>query len=285
MAAILVIAATPVFGQGRPAIPPGQLKKLQPAPAPAGSFVLDTGDGAADVHVRPLGAWLDDARVLPIREGWLSVSLSRWTSPVASGVEMPGLDVSVGITRRLQASVSAPYFRVSDGSGTQMRGMGDINLGTKFQIRDPEKHRVGLALGPALEIATGIEDGTSERITWLLPLNVEWQHDSVRVYGSGGYFSRGVLSAAAAVERVVTDHVVVTGALSHAYSIDRDALDDEIGLSRRRVDLTGSVSYVLSPGFAVFGAFGRTVSRVDADATRLLTTVGVSMNVSRSRVK
>lgn len=284
VAAIVVIAATPAFAQ-RPKVPPGQLKKLQPAAPPAGSLVVGTGDIAGDVHIRPLGAWLDDARILPIGEGWLSVSLSRWATPVASGTEMPGLDLSVGITRRIHASVAVPYFRASDDTGTQMRGMGDMNIATKIQLRDPDAHAIGLALGPTFEIATSAGSEGSQRMTWLLPLNMEWRNERVRVYGSAGYFSRGVLSAAGAVERALTDRVVVTGALSHAYSIDRDALADEIGLSRRRLDLTGSVSYVVSPALAMFGSFGRTVSRVEADATRMMASFGVSMNVSPARVK
>jgi hypothetical protein len=184
----------------------------------------------------------------------------------------------------MHLSVSVPYFRVSDHSGTQIRGMGDMYIATKIQLGDPETHSVGFALSPTVEVAsTAGEIGSSRRIHWLLPLNMEWQHDRIRVYGSAGYFLRGVLSAAGAIERWLSDRVVVTGALSHAYSIDRDALGEEIGLGRRRVGLTGSAAYVISPALAVFGSFGRTVSRLDDDATRLLATVGVSMNVSSPR--
>lgn len=284
LAAVFCIAAAPSFAQHRPTIPPGQIKKLQPAPG--GSLLVDAPEMAADVHVRSLGSWLDDARVLPTGESWVSVSLSRWSTPIASGGDTPGFDLSVGVTRRMHATVSVPYFRASDTSGTQIRGMGDMYIGTKIQLRDPEAHSVGVAIGPTVEIASGMGDaGTNRRFNWLLPLSMEWQRDNVRVYGSTGYFSRGVLSAAGAVERVVNDHLVVTGALTHAYSIDRDALDDEIGLGRRRVDVSGSVSYVVSPALAVFGSFGRTISRLDADATRLLASVGVSMNVSAARVR
>jgi hypothetical protein len=276
------IAATPVFAQQRPTVPPGQVKKLHGAPG--GSHLVDTAGAAVDLPVRSLGSWLDDARVLPVGQSWLSVSFSRWSTPIASGSDTPAVDVSVGLTPRLQASISAPYFRASDQSGTRIGGIGDMSIATKIQLRDPTAHRVGLALGPTLEVATSRVPGT-RRINWLLPLNIEWHHDRSRVYGSAGYFARGVVSTAGAIERAITDRFIVTGALTHAYSIDRNALDDEIGLSRRRVDVSGNVSYVISPAFAVYGSFGRTLSRLDADATRALASVGVSMNVRNARTR
>ena len=284
MAAALVAAATPALAQKPPKIPPGQIKKLQPAPGGAG--IVASADPAIDNgRVRSLGAWLDDARVLSSGEGWLGLSVTRWVMPIASGADTPAFDVTFGITRRLQASLSAPYSRATDSDGLQTRGMGDWYVGTKLQLRDPDAHRVGLALAPTLEIVSGPGDAdpSTRRFNWMLPLNVEWHDERVRLYGSTGYFSRGVLFASGAVERAVNDRMVVTGALSHAYSSDRNALSEQIGLRRSRLDLTGSISYVVSPALALFGSLGRTISGMDPDSTRLLASVGVSVNVAAPR--
>ena len=282
VAAALAVAATPALAQKPPKIPPGQLKKLQPAPSGAGLVEGADVTIAADGRVRSFGAWLDDARVLPVREGWLGLSFTRWDTPIAVGADTPAVDFSVGITKRVQASVSAPYSRVTDRDGLQTRGMGDWYLGTKIQLRDPDAHRVGVAVAPTLEIVNG-GDPSMKRMNWLLPVNLEWHDEHVRLYASTGYFSRGVLFASGAVERAVTESLVVTGAVSHAYSSDREALSEQIGLRRRRVDLTGSVSYVVSPALAVFGSFGRTISGLDADSTRMLASAGVSVNVAAPR--
>jgi hypothetical protein len=284
VAAAVVVAATPALAQKPPKIPPGQLKKLQPAPGGAG-FIASADPALADGRVRSLGAWLDDARVLASGESWLGLSFTRWVMPIASGADTPAVDVTFGITRRVQASVSAPYSRATDSAGLQTRGMGDWYLGTKLQLRDPDAHRVGLALAPTLEVVSGAGDAdlSTRRVNWLLPVHVEWHDEHVRVYGSTGYFSRGVLFASGAVERAVNDRMVVTGALSQAYSSDRNALSEQIGLRRSRLDLTGSLSYVMSPALAVFGSFGRTISGMDPDSTRLLASVGLSVNVAAPR--
>ena len=102
-----------------------------------------------------------------------------------------------------------------------------------------------------------------------------------RVYGSAGYFSRGVVFASGAFERRVHDRLAVSAAITQSFATQFDTLNQELGLSRQRVDVSGTVSYAVAPALAVFGSIGRTVSGFDEDSTRLLASAGVSVNMKR----
>ena len=106
-----------------------------------------------------------------------------------------------------------------------------------------------------------------------------WSDKRKNNYGSTGYFTRGVLFASGAYEHAVSDRLAVTGLVTHAFATDQDALSRELGLSRRRVDVGGTVSYVVAPALTVFGSLGRTVWAMDPDSTRLLASAGVAVNM------
>jgi hypothetical protein len=277
--------ASLVFAQGNPhGRPPGQTKRPSPVPSTSGlvapvNEVVDVSPGA---RVRTFGAWLDDASALQPGEGWLALSMSKWSMPVATGSDAPVIDLSVGLVPGVQVSVTLPYFRVSDRAGNSLNGLGDMYVASKVVLRDAATKSFGVSVGPTLEyLSKTSTTGTGlNRINWILPLNLERRLTAGRLYGSTGYFSRGVFFASGAFERVVTTKMVVSGALTHSYVTDDHAISEEIGLSRRRLDASGTVSYSVSPALAVFGSLGRTVWKRDDDATNLLATAGVSVNVT-----
>ncbi len=281
--------ASLAFAQGNPhGLPPGQTKRPPQVPSTSG-LIAPTNDGVevpSSARVRTFGAWLDDASALHPGEGWLALSMSKWSMPVATGADAPVLDLSLGLAPRVQVSVTLPYFRVSDRAGNSLRGFGDVYAASKVVLRDAATSSFGVSVGPTLEyLSKTSTTGTGlERMNWILPLNLERRLTVGRVYGSTGYFSRGVFFASGAFERVLTDKVVVSGALTHAYAMDRQAISEEIGLSRRRLDASGTVSYSVSPALAVFGSLGRTVWKRDDDSTSLLASAGVSVNVSGPNV-
>lgn len=283
--AMLIIATAPVFAQrGRPAVPPGQAKKGQQAPSTSSSLVTGGADiiGLDNTRVRALGAWLDDASVLPPGETWVAVSASKWALPVATGADAPVIDLSVGVTERVQASVSVPYFRAAPTSGETLRGVGDIYVTTKVVLREAtDDGGVGLAIAPTAEILSrsSIVDTSSRRVNWVLPLNLERRFTTGRVYGSTGWFSRGAFFVSAALERYVTDAFSLSAAATHSSSTDDSALSGELGLGRRRLDVSGTAVYSVSPAMAVFASLGRTVWGRDADSTRVIASGGVSMKV------
>jgi hypothetical protein len=282
--ACAIAAASPALAQRRPQTPPGQTKRAQQVPSTSGLVSAEAGAdiAARSGRVRTLGAWLDDASALAPGEAWIALSVSKWDMPVATGADAPVIDLSLGISPRVQTSLTVPYFRMNDRAGGTFRGVGDLYVGTKVILRDASAHTVGVGIGPTLEILSAASvDGTGlRRVNWILPLNLERRFDTGRVYGSAGYFSRGVLFASGAYEYPVTDRLALSAAITHAYATG-DALSTEIGLGRRRVDLSGTAAYAVSPALAVFGSLGRTVWGFDADSTQLLASVGVSVNMNR----
>lgn len=283
LAACIVAAAGPAFAQGNPhGIPPGQTKRVQQVPSTSG-LVSTSIDAPAPIvgRVRTFGTWLDDASTIGAGEAWLALSMSRWVMPVASGTDAPVMDLSVGLSPRVQASVTIPYFHVTDWSGASMRGLGDLYLGAKVVLRDAATHTVGFAVSPTLEYLsdTSITGTGLDRMNWILPLSVERRFGAGRIYGSTGYFTRGAFFVSGAFERVLTKKLVVSGVVSHGLATDSEAISEEIGLGRQRLDLTGTAGYSVSPAFVVFGSLGRTVLGFDDDSTRLLATAGVSINL------
>jgi hypothetical protein len=71
----------------------------------------------------------------------------------------------------------------------------------------------------------------------------------------------------------------VTGTLSQAWSTKGESIAEEFGLLRKRTDMSGGVSFIASPHLMLFGSFARTLSSLDADATRYAVSFGASMNL------
>jgi len=280
-----VFSASLVFAQGNPhGRPPGQTKRPPPVPNTSGLVapVTETVTVSPSARVRTFGSWLDDASALQPAEAWVTLSMSKWSMPVATGADAPVVDLSVGLSRNVQVSATLPYFRVSDRAGNSLNGLGDLYIASKVVLRDAVTTPLGISVGPTLEfLSTTSMTGTGlNRVNWILPLNVERRLSVGRLYGSTGYFSRGAFFASGAFERVVTSKIVVSGTLAHSFATDDQAISEEIGLSRQRLDASGAVSYSISPALAVFGSLGRTVWKRDDDSTNLLATAGVTINVS-----
>lgn len=264
--------------------PPGLLKKpgspgSQAAPTTRG---VEGGGGAGLTRVRSIGVWLDDATAMAPGEGWLTMSLQLWSSPIGTGTDAPVFDVVGGVTERLHAFASIPYSRTAY-TGLPAEGeLGTVYVGGKYVVRAPDAG-IGIAVSPALEILSSsatVETGYS-RVNVVVPLNLEWRHDRTRIYGSTGIFSRGAYFIGGAVEQTLTDSLVATGALSQGWATDSEALAEEVGLRTSRTDLSGSVAWIVSPHLMLYASGARTVSPLDADAIRFSLAFGASMNLYR----
>jgi hypothetical protein len=290
LAICTVASASIVFAQGNPhGLPPGQTKRAPKVPNTSGLVapaeqVVDVSV-APSTRVRSFGAWLDDASALAPGEGWLSLSMSKWSMPIATGADVPAIDLSVGVAPAVQMSVTLPYFKVSDRAGNNLDGFGDVYIASKIVLRDAAIKSFGVSIGPTLEyLSRTSTTGTGlRRVNWILPLNLERRLSGGRLYGSTGYFSRGVFFASGAFEWPLNDKLVASAALSHSYVTDDEAMSEAIGLSRRRMDASGTLAYSVSPALALFGSLGRTVWKRDEDSTDLLVSGGVSVNISRGK--
>lgn len=250
-------------------------------PAFVGSGAIE--GGGAPLRVRSLGVWLDDATAMAPGEAWLSMSMQRWGSPIGSGLEAPVFDVVGGVVENVHAFVSVPYSRTAYGDEPATGELGTIYAGSKVVLRQADDRRLGVAVTPTLEILStaATTDTGFSRLNAVIPVSLEWRQDSLRIYGSTGYFTRGAYFISGAVERALTDRAIVTGSLSQAWATDELALADEIGLRGSRTDASGSIAYVVSPHLMVFASAARTLSPLDLDATRYAFSVGASMNLYR----
>lgn len=261
----------------------GKNKNKPPAPAVTSAAAAGpSAGGSAEIQVpgtgiRNFGAWLDDATLIAPGQGYVSIGFGLWKMPGYREFDMPTVDAGVGLHRRVQVNASLPFYHANEPGGPTARGIGTMYVSGKVQLRDPSTHALGFSVTPAIEVLNTSVPG-QERVSWAAPFNVEVQRDEWRVYGSAGYFSRRALFASAAIERAIANRVWVTGALTHAYSMDPDPLSFALGLAQTHTDVTGGAAVSVRPGLSVFGSLGRTISRKDANAADLMLSGGVSLN-------
>ncbi|MBI3264751.1 MAG: hypothetical protein HYZ58_16625, partial [Acidobacteria bacterium] len=219
-------------------------------------------------------------------DAWASVWLSYWRSPLGRQLDAPVVDVGFGATPRLQVGVSVPFYDARYVDGAHARGLGDTYLHAKIALLDPSgsRRRVGIAIAPLLEIlGSGGEssDAGFHRLHWALPVSLEIRSDSLRAYGSAGYFSRGAFFGSGAVEVSITPRLGIVGALIHSYSTADDPLSDARGLAKGRTDLSIGASFLAAPALTVFGNIGRTLSEINENGTTLATSAGVTFSFAR----
>lgn len=247
--------------------------------AASGAQSESSGPPVDGTGVRNFGSWLDDASVMQPGAGFMSFAVGYWRMPGMTEVDVPAVDAALGVTKRVQVGASVPVYHATAPGLPPARGVGNMYLTTKVQLRDPasSRSRIGFAVVPAIEVLSTSPDGTS-RIAWAVPASVELQRSGWRAYGSAGYFSRGSLFASGAIEVSVRDRVWVTGSLSRAVSVRQDALSDALGLPAVRTDLAGGVAAPLSEAISAFGSIGRTLSREDPSRALLSMTTGLAVN-------
>jgi hypothetical protein len=206
------------------------------------------------------------------------VSFGYWRTPLAREIDVPMVDGGVGLTKRVQLGFSVPVYHVGEPGGPLTRGLGDVYLNAKIQLRDPSSstNGVGFAVTPVLEVLSFQPGPEDSRMQWALPASVELQRQGWRAFGTAGYFSRGALFAAAGGELELSDRAWLVGAVTQSHSVRTDHLSAALGYAKTRTDVSAGVTVAATPHVGVFGNVGRTVSRQDDTSTRLAMTAGVS---------
>ena len=298
---VLAVAVDPAAAQGNGnglALGRYKNKSNPPTSSPTSSTASSTTSSAPPAPtvemttpiagVRQFGSWLDDASLVEPSHGYASISIGHYRSVVGRQTDFPVVDGAIGITPRLQLGVSVPYHRLSFDDGSRIAGLGDVYLSTKVSLIAPENttSHFGLALSPVLEVLGDADPIKNTRMFWGLPVNLELRREGYRVYGSGGYFSRGALFGSSAVEVPLHERFIATGVLVYTRALNNDLNADILGLSKIRMDLSGAAAYVLTPSFVVFGSLGRTISSNDVNASSLMVSGGISISfVGRSSVR
>jgi hypothetical protein len=264
------------FGHGKGATSAGAAATASSAGSPSAA---EGGAGPApDTGVRNFGAWLDDASVLAPGGGFTSFSVGYWRLASFTEVDAPSFDVAFGLTKRVQAGASVPVYHASAAGAPSVRGIGDLYLTSKIQLREPAAGTFGFAVIPLIQVLSAEPLPGAGRVSWAVPVSLEYQGTGWRTYGSTGYFSRGSLFASGAVEIAVASRTWVTATLSQSHSIRDDTSADLLGLSANRTDISGGATWAGSDAVALFGAIGRTLGRDDGSATHLFLSGGVSVS-------
>ena len=258
------------------------------APAAAATAAAASAPGGVPstemTGVRNFASWLDDASILEPGSGVMSFSAGYWRMAGFSELDVPSFDVGFGIAKRVQAGASVPVYHAGAPGGPVARGIGDMYLNAKVQLREPSagpNHGIGVALVPVVQVLSSEPAIGESRVSWGLPVAIEVQRSGWRMYGSTGYFSRGSLFASAAIELPLAERAWITGTLTQSHSTKADAGADALGLPANRTDISGGVTWAAANRVALFGSLGRTLSRSHPTDTHLFVSGGVAVNFDR----
>jgi hypothetical protein len=216
---------------------------------------------------------MDDANLMVPGTVWLSVSTVSWHGSGANELVFPVFDGTIGITPRVQFGASMP--RAAEGLGTSY-------YTAKISMVDDHTRRLKVAIGPTLEVlgAASMQYGPAgqSRVQWGLPVSVEIDPGTAKVYGSSGYFSPGIWYVGAGISRPLTDRVGVFASFSRAWT--GGAIEAAAGGPRRN-DLSGGGSFNLTQSIAVYGSLGRTVGTAAGNGAGTTLSVGLSLSPGR----
>ena len=234
---------------------------------------------AAGTGIRQFGVWLDDATLPSPGQGWATFGIGYVRAPFGNQWDAPSVDAGIGVSPRVQVAITAPFSKLEYSDGTTHRGMGDVYAAAKIGLIDPtaQGRTFGIAVVPVVEfLSAGSTPEGGSRVHWALPLALEKRFSSFRTYGTMGYFSRGSVFAAAALEVPLGSKVTATGTLSHSRSLKDDPLSDQLDLERSRSDFSAGAVYFFTPTATFYGSVGRTISRLDANGSSFNIAAGVS---------
>ena len=255
----------------------GHLKSTAPTPSSGGVSQVQP---AVSGGVRNFGSWLDDASIMAPGSGSLTMSMAWFRSPAYHEFDAPIGDGAIGLNSKVQFGFSVPYYHVSAPGGPIIRGIGDLYLTSKVQLREPNVQHggFGVAVVPIVTVLSGEADIERRRVSWAAPVALELQRNRWRVFGTAGYFSQGSVFASGAVEVTASQRLTITGTLTQSHSTIDDPPDMTLVLSRTRTDVGGGAAWMIRPGAACFGSIGRTISQQDANAASLVLSGGVSIS-------
>ena len=153
-----------------------------PAAQPSTGGTVTAGTG-----VRHFGTWLDDATVQPKGKGWTTLGVGYSRALFGDQWDTPSIDAGIGVSKRVQLAITAPFSRVAYFDGSSIQGLGDAYIVSKVGLVDPEAsgHSFGLAIAPMLEVLSSgsVQEGDG-RVHWALPVTFERRFRAFRAYGS-----------------------------------------------------------------------------------------------------
>jgi hypothetical protein len=262
-----------------PAIAQGNSQSHKKNPPPSRSdLTAPASTSTATVGGTTPFAWIDDASLMDPGAVSIALSVVRWQGTDVSEVDVPVIDVSVGLAPRVHLTASVPRVVGSSDPSGAAGGVGTSYFSAKIALLNDAERNVKLSVAPMLEVlGRGVLQSLTSgerRVHFGLPASVEVNRGAARLYGGGGYFSRGVWFAGGGAGARASRKTFVSAGYSRSWR-RADAVD--LALSdRARNELTGGASYALQPNVSVFGSIARTIATLEENGAGTSVSGGVS---------
>jgi hypothetical protein len=228
-------------------------------------------------------AWLDDGRILPTATVSVAVSTLRWEGTGASEVDAPVTSIAAGVAPRVQIGASIPHIIGSADPAGAVGGLGSLYFYGKVGLLGDESP-IKLAVSPTIEV---LSEGaalslapTESRAQFGLPVSVEYDAGSTRVFAGTGFFTRGIRFAGGGVSVRAASRVGISVSLSHSWTTA-----DVLGVVADRTELTGSASVGIANNVSVFGSIGQTIATTDQNGAGTTVSGGISVLLTPSLFK
>jgi hypothetical protein len=280
-ALVALAVSSPCFAQGK------SQQHKKPAPPSRSDLTAPASASIATTVVAgptPF-AWVDDASLLEAGAVSVAMSVARWQGSGISEVDFPVIDAAIGLSPRVHLTASVPRVVGSDDPFGPVGGVGTSYFSAKIAAINDPKRSLKLSVAPTLEVlGRGVLQSMTEgerRAHFGLPISAEIDRGRARLYGGGGYFTRGVWFTGGGVGARVNDKVFVSGGFSRSWRRS-DAADVPLS-DRDRKEVTGSGSYALTPQISVYGAIARTIATLEENGAGTSLVGGVSFFVAPPR--
>jgi len=275
--ALTLAAASPALAQGNgrghgPGRPPSSNSLAPPAIA------------TSNAGVTPF-AWLDDATVLEPGAVSAAISVMRWSGSSASEVDVPVVDLAIGLTDRVHLTASVPHVVDGVDTGGPVGGIGTSFFSAKVALVDDRQRGIKLSAAATLELlGEGVLqslDAGARRVQVGFPVSAELDRGPLRLFAGGGYFTRGIWFGGGGLGVRASRRTVVSASFSRSW---RRADTIDVPLSDRdRNEISGGVSYALTPQVSVFGSVGHTIATLDDNGAGATVGAGIAVFLPPAR--
>jgi hypothetical protein len=250
--------------------------------APAGSSV--GSNGGVSQSFPQFGAWLDDATLEGRGTGRLTIGAGYWRTADGRQIDVPMIDAGYDISDRIRVSAFVPFYRARYGAELTT-GVDDVYLSTKVILVNAAKDggHFGLAVSPALEVlSSGYTTG--DRVHWVLPFSAEVRPTQrIRIYSTGGYFSRGAAFGGVAAEWTAPTASVIWVSLTDSYALETGT-DLTLTTSDRHLsNVAIGLTQLINERLAAYVSVGRTMSDTSSGSPTIGVGAGISIRFSRSK--
>jgi hypothetical protein len=218
-------------------------------------------------------AWLDDGRILPTATVSVAVSTLRWEGTGLSEVDAPVTSIAAGVAPRVQLGASIPHIIGSADPAGAVGGLGSLYFYGKVGLLGDESP-IKLAVAPTIEVLS------ESRTQFGLPVSIEYDAGSTRVFAGTGFFTRGIRFAGGGVSVRAASHLGISVSVSHSWTTS-----DTIGVVADRTEITGSAAVPIAPNVSLFGSIGQTIATTDQNGAGTTVSGGISVLLTPSLFK